>query len=74
MGVEGSDEERTQEQAEIALQDLQRVRREAQVHLIQGIIYAREVDGLTYRQIGAALGIAHGWCFKLYKRGKKQGL
>lgn len=72
MGFEAEDEEASSDPA-IALQDLQKVMRESQEHLVRGIVRAREVDGLGYRQIGAILGVAHSRVFHIYKKAKKRG-
>jgi cyanate lyase len=56
------------------LQDLQRIAKETRIDLVRGIIWARDEKGMTFREIGAAMGMAHGWIYRLYKKGKLKGL
>lgn len=44
-----------------------------QAEVYRGIIHAKDKDGMTFRQIGEAMGVAHSWVYHLYKRGKKFG-
>ena len=55
------------------LAKLPTLRIDAQDELIRGIVRARDKQGMTFRQIGEGMGVAHSWVYHLYKRGKRYG-
>lgn len=54
------------------LQDQLSRTRQAHRDLLDAIVWARDEAGMTFREIGAALDMAHGWVYRLYQRQKRR--
>ena len=47
---------------------------QAEREFIGFIIELKDKYGWTFREIGELAEIAHSWIFKLYRRGKREGI
>ena len=78
MGFTESEEPTDEEQAayEVAQRLLrrQRMRAQAEREFIGFIIELKDKYGWTFLEIGELADIAHSWIFKLYRRGKREGI
>lgn len=65
-------DQETVEEAVEELIDAHTQARMAEDRLHSAVVRAKDDAGLTFREIGSILGLAHSWVYKLYKREKNQ--